>query len=140
MEKSAISIHDNSVVGWSVSCAERKIVPHTEYCDAKLREITDVVFRGVEAYHIFGDNLSTILFDIEDYPIERILTDFSSEFESGVKYCWPGFWNTSVDACLDYFVEHKLRGWRISSSIGLTGFVIADEMELMPRPSGDNAK
>jgi len=133
-----ISIHDNFVVGWSVSCTERKIVLYTEYRDAEPHELIDVVFRGIEAYHIVGDNLQTILFDIEDCPIERIFTDFSLEFESGVKYCWPGVWNTSPGACRDHFVRHKLRGWRISSSYGLGGFVIAKDMELMPRASGDD--
>ena len=133
-----ISIHDNFVVCWSVACVERIIVLHTEYRDAEPHEFIDVVFRGVAAYHIVGDDLGTILFGIEDCPIESILTDFSFEFESGIKYCWPGAWNTSLDACRSHFVGHKLRGWRISSSCGLGGFVIADVMEMIPRASGDD--
>jgi hypothetical protein len=89
------------------------------------------------AYHIVGDNLQTILFDIEECSTEGILSDYSSEFEAGVKYGWPGVWNTSLEACRDYFARNKLRGWSISSSYGLDGFVIAEDMELLPRASDD---
>jgi hypothetical protein len=134
------SIHDNFVVGWSVSCVERTVVLHIEYGDAKPNEATDVVFRGIEAYHIVGDNLQSILFDIEDVTMETILRDFALEFESGVKYGWPGNWNKSMFACREHLIGRKLKGWRISSSYGLEGFVIAENMELVPRACGNDER
>ena len=125
-----ISIHDNIVTGYTVLCNKRELVLHTEFPDHEPKEKTDVVFRGVEAYHITGDNMYSILFDVVHCPIDQILKDFSFEFKSGVKYTWPGPWNESTLACRKYFKEQESKGWIISSSYGMRGFVIARSMEM----------
>ena len=125
-----ISVHDNIVTGYAVSCDKREVVIHTVFQDAEPNEKTDVVFRGVEAYHLAGDNMQTILVGVDKCPVDQILRDFSSEFAAGVKYAWPGQWNESTESCLQNFVEQKCEGWIISSSYGMGGFVIAKAMEL----------
>lgn len=128
-----ISIHDNIVTGYEVCCATRALVIHTAYQDANPIETTDVVFRGVEAYHLVGDNMQTILFDVGECPIEDILKAFASDYESGVKYGWPGVWNKSPESCLQHFTDTKCKGWMIASSFGMGGFVIARSMELQQK-------
>lgn len=125
-----ISIHDNIVTGYTVSCETREIVLHTEFRDQEPNEKTDVIFRGVEAYHIMGDNMQSVLFDVYECTIDQILLDFNSEFEEGVKYAWPGPWNESPKACREYFEKHECKAWMISSSYGMAGFVMAKSMEL----------
>jgi hypothetical protein len=125
-----ISIHDNIVIGYEVSCEKREIILHTAFRDRGLDESTDILFCGVEAYYIVGDNMQSILFSIEECAIDKILKDFSSEFETGVKYSWPGIWNESVIACKEHFSREKCKGWLISSSFGMSGFIIAKGMEI----------
>jgi hypothetical protein len=125
-----ISVHDNIVTGYEVSCEKRELVIHTEFRDIEPKEKTDIIFRGVEAYHLDRDNMNSILFDVTERSIEGIMEDFSPEFESGVKYAWPGPWNESSQSCREYFVKQNCKGWEISSSYGLEGFVIAKHRDL----------
>ena len=125
-----ISIHDNIVTGYTVSCEKREIVLHTEFRHREPNEKTDVIFRGVEAYHIIRDNMRSILFDVHECPIDQILMDFTFEFEDGVRYAWPGPWNESPKVCREYFEKHECKAWMISSSYGMGGFVIAKSIEL----------
>ncbi len=125
-----ISIHDNIVTGYEVSCTARDLVIHTLFQNDELDEKTDLVFGGIEAYHLVGDNMQTILFDVTECPLEQILKDFASEFEVGLQYGWPGPWNESPESCLEHFADQKCKGWTISSSYGMGGFVIAQSMKL----------
>ena len=131
-----LSIHDNIVTGYTVSCEKREIIMHTVFREIEPNEFTDVILKGVEAYQIAGDNMATILFDFEECPIEQLLKDFQNEFENGVRYSWPGPWNTSPQACLEHFVKKGCKGWTINSSYGMYGFVIADSIELRPIKTG----
>jgi hypothetical protein len=124
-----ISVHDNIITGYMVSCDKRELVIHTEFRDREPNEKTDIIFYGVEAYYLVRDNMQSILFDVAEYPIEQVLIDYSSEFESGRKYCWPGSWNESNESCQNYFTKQQCKGWKINSSYGMEGFVIAKNIE-----------
>jgi hypothetical protein len=124
-----ISVHDNIVIRYEVACDKREIILHTEFRDREPIERTDIVFKDVEAYFIVGDNMNSILFDVYEEPIGKILEDYSSEFEMGIPYVWPGPYNVSPTACEEYFTKGGFKGWRISPSYGMTGFVIARTME-----------
>jgi hypothetical protein len=125
-----ISIHDNIVTGHSVSCEKYEIILHTEFRDREPNEKTDIIFLGVEAYYFIGDNMQSILFGVDECPLEEILKEYSPEFEDGSKYAWPGPWNESKMACAEYLKNKKCKGWLISSSYGMGGFVIGKSMEL----------
>jgi hypothetical protein len=127
---SEISVHDNDVAGLTVSCEDRAVVLHTIFRGKEPHERTDIIFSGVEAYYLTGDNMHSILFDVVVTPIDKLLQDFSAEFEDGIQHFWPGPWNKSVQSCRDHFKKHECGGWRIASSYGMDGFVIAKSMEL----------
>jgi hypothetical protein len=129
-EASDPQVHDNIVLGYSVSSERRELVIHTEYQDREPTELTDIVFRGVEAYHLIGDTLRSVLFDVEESPLGQIIGEFSAVFEEGARYSWPGTWNRSPESCLLHFRELGCRGWVVSASCGLWGFVIAREIEI----------
>jgi hypothetical protein len=129
MTMADISVHDNIVTGYSVLCEDREVIIHTEFRERDPVERTDVTFMGVEAYYIFRDNMSSILFDVSEVAPVDILREFSQEFEVGKRYGWPGFWNKSNQDCLDHFAAHKCKCWLITSSLGMEGFVIAREMK-----------
>jgi hypothetical protein len=131
-----ISLHDNIVTGYAVSCEEREVILHTEYPHKEPKERTDVIFCGVEAYHIVGDNMQSVLFDIADCNLEEILETYSSEFQVGVRYAWPGPWNESMEASKEYLMKTECKGWMISSSYGMAGFVIGKTRELRVLKNG----
>ncbi len=112
-------------------CEQREIRLHTEFQDIEPFEYTDVIFRGVFAYRFVEDNFSTILFDIAEIPVEDILTADQELFESGRNYGWPGIWNDSMETLRAYLAENAARGFRISPSFGMGGWVLAQSMELI---------
>jgi hypothetical protein len=124
-----LSVHDNIVTGYTVLCNRKELVICTEFRERQTYEKTNIVFRGVEAYFLTGDNMQSILFDVTECTIEHILNQYSSEFISGAEYDWPGPWNESIDSCRRYFFEHQCKGWLINSSYGISGFVVANEMK-----------
>lgn len=128
------SVHDNLVLGWEVSCERRELRLRTAYRDREPFERTEILFRGVEAYHLTGDTMCSVLFDVEESPLAQILEEHAGVFREGAKYSWPGPWNRSPDDCLEHFTALGCRGWTVSPSYGIGGFVIAGEMEIRSDP------
>ena len=124
-----ISVHDNFLVSYEVLCGQREIRLHTEFRDRQPTERTDVIFRGVEAYHFSQDNFQTIIFDITEGSAEDILAEDSARFEEGRRYCWPGPWNDSDAALRKHLREREVRGFSLSSSFGMHGWILAQSME-----------
>jgi hypothetical protein len=120
------SIHDNKVLSYEVDGEHGKIVLHTRFDEANQLEYTDVVFEGVIAYKFQGDNFGNILFGIDEVPVSEIVEKDRVLFEEGSKYAWPGPWNHSLRACLGHFQSKVVKGWEISSTYGLCGWVIAE--------------
>jgi hypothetical protein len=54
--------------------------------------------------------MESVLNDVIECTIDRILEEFSSEFEDGVKCAWPGSWNESPNACREYLEKHGCTG------------------------------
>jgi len=110
-----ISVHDNFLVSYEVLCRQREIRLHTEFRDKEPIECTDVIFRGVEAYHFDHDNFETIIFDITEVPVEDILVQDKSRFDEGRRYGWPGPWNDSEVTMRARLAERGVRGFSLSS-------------------------
>ena len=133
---SEISIHDNQITGYTVNCQERTIVFHTTFKDHPPEENTDVTFEGVEAYQIVGDNMHSIILSIDEVSIPQIFQDYAADFKEGIKYAWPGSWNTSPSACQEHLEKSHCKGWLISTSYGMGGFIMARGMEFVSRQTG----
>ncbi len=124
-----ISVHDNFLVSYEVLCQRREIRLHTEFRDKEPIEYTDVIFRGVEAYHFYHDNFETIIFDITELPVENILVQDKSRFDEGRRYGWPGARDDSEAAMRARFAKCGVRGFSLSSSFGMCGWVLAQSVE-----------
>jgi hypothetical protein len=126
-----ISVHDNVLVSYEVLCAQREIRFHTLCDGVQPIEHTDIIFRGVEGYYFYNDNLETIIFDVMEIPVEDILTDDKARFEEGCRFDWPGRWSRSDETRRAYLAEHGVRGFGLSSSYGMSGWVLAKSMEIL---------
>lgn len=125
-----ISVHDNHLVSYEVYCERREILLHTEYRDrGDPFEYTDVIFTGVDCYDFRHDSdVGTIIFDIEECPATDIYTDHAEQFLAGVRYGWPGNWAGSVESATAHFKEDGISGFRLDSSCGMCGWVLARGM------------
>jgi hypothetical protein len=127
------SVHDNHLVSYEVLCEQREIRLHTEFRSKQPVERTEIVFRGVEAYHLYHDNFQTIIFDITETSVDDILAEESARFEEGRRHCWPGAWNNSEATAKAYLAQRRVCGYTLSSSFGMCGWVLAFGMERIQR-------
>ncbi len=125
------SIHDNSLHSYCVNADTKEIRLHTFYAHPESQEFTDVVFTGVAAYRFEGDNFMTIIFDVYETPAEKIYAENRDWFEHGRSYLWPGAWNHSEEAVLAYLIESEIKGYMLTASLGMTGWVLAKSMSLL---------
>jgi len=124
-----ISVHDNVLVSYEVLAGRREIHLHTQSPGTKPQH-TDIIFRGVEGYFFYHDNLETIIFDVVEISVDRILEDDRERFEDGWRFHWPGRWNTeSAAGRKEYLMKRQVRGFDISSSYGMTGWILAKSVE-----------
>ena len=105
------------------------IILRTIYRDREPYEYTAVVFSGVVAYHFESDNFGTILFDISEETVQAICTEYRALFVARKKYGWPAIDYKAEQELLEKLNEQNIRGFSISSSYGMTGFVLAREMQ-----------
>jgi hypothetical protein len=120
-----ISVHDNRVIAYQVDCERRRIVLHTRFDEREPVELTDVIFEGVEAYELAGDNFGNILFDVREIPIAQLVDEHRATFAEGVVFAWPGSWNESPEAALRHFEAEGVKAFEIASAFGLAGWVVA---------------
>lgn len=131
-----ISVHDNLIYGYLVNSDESKIILYTEYLDSSAEEYTDVVFSGVKAHYfdcvLFGR--SNIILDIsQQNPIQ--IYHQQETFFSGLKnYGWPFEYQSNYDL-RQQLENDKIKGFIIWSSLGLSGWVWATDMEFLSRES-----
>jgi hypothetical protein len=124
------SIHDNVLTSYTVNGEARRITLRTEFRDQEPVEHTEVVFTKVVAYHFEGDTLGNILFDIAETPLEQILQDHADLFDRGRSYGWPAVPHESTEELLRVLRERGIRGYVLSASYGMEGFVLAEGMHL----------
>jgi len=129
------SIHDNRIVAYEVDGERRRIVLHTRFEERVPAERTALVFEGVLAYRFENDNFGNILFSVEEVPVAQLVAGWRSLFEEGSKYAWPGPWNESPEASIDYFQSKGAKAFELSSSYGLDGWVIARSYHVEAAPS-----
>ena len=120
------SIHDHHILELTVNAAERMIRLRTAYPGRSGPDFADVVFEGVEGYVFRGDALGTILFDIESVDAFTLYREYAAEMHR-VYATTSGHdpWAQSESTAEDFLTRGELRGYRVSSSIGLEGAVWA---------------
>lgn len=126
----ALSVHDNVLLSYTVDAAGKQITLRTAYLDGATPEYTEVVFRGVLAYRFEKDNLETILFDVTEVPLDRLCEQDRAHFERLRIYGWPRVDCPSVAEFLILAAREGARGFELSSSLGMEGWVCAQEMTI----------
>jgi hypothetical protein len=128
------SVHDNFVYAYIVECEDRRIVLYTHFRDGSANEYTDVIFTGVVAHHFECVLPGNILFDVDEIPCRQIVEQWAALFAAQKNYGWPDAISYGGAEDLIRALEARAaRGFQISSSYGLGGWVLATAMEFRPR-------
>lgn len=123
-----ISVHDNSLVSYSVDAKKQEIRLHTVFPGQDPPEATDVLFSGVVGYQSEGDNFQNIIFDVEEIEAQTVYDQYRTQFEEGQKHHWPGSWNRSEQSVLAFFAENGIKAYSIWPTMGVGGWVLAKSM------------
>jgi hypothetical protein len=128
-----ISVHDNLLVSYEVQCEKRTITLRTEYrAKDTPAEFANVVFEGVQAYHFEDDAFGNIIFDVTEVPTEYFLRRYSAELSEMNRMAGvPGKWVEALDSAPTYLHEQGIKGYELSSSVGLSGWVLARAMSIL---------
>jgi hypothetical protein len=130
-----VSVHDNHLVSYEVQCETRTITLRTEYRDRKPTEYTSVVFGGVQCYHFQNDAFGNIIFDVSELPVEQFLREYGAEIKELYRMNgWPT-WAADLDSAPRHLSEEGIKTFVLSSSLGLSGWVLAEEMTISLVPS-----
>lgn len=135
-----ISVHDNHLIAYTVFATERKIVLQTEFRDSQPHELTDIVFEEVLAYNFEGDLFSCIIFDVEEVDLARLLEEHAAKFEAGWRYGWPRGWEKEKEGIEAYVRRLEMRAFEVSSSYGMGGWVLAQNMSKIKKEANQETE
>lgn len=135
------SIHDNLLVSYEVQCERRTITLRTEYrVEGEPREFTNVVLDGVQAYHFENDAFGNIILDVADVTVEQFLTEYGAEISELYRMTGsPGKWVENLDSAPGYLRGQGIRAFILYSSIGLSGWILAENISIFHAERGDAA-
>lgn len=123
------SVHDNHLMAYAVNGRERSITFQTEYPHTEPAELTDVVFEDVLAYHFQHDLFGNIIFDIEEVSLAQFVEFHGAQCEAGCKWGWPWGWDIRKERLLTYVERMGVKAYELSSSYGMTGWVLCAKMK-----------
>ena len=130
-----MSIHDHHIHQLTVDARQRTVLIRTSYPypGTKPPEPADVLFEGVAGYVLNGDALGTILFDIEAVDSLTLYREHAGEMQQSCKRTGGHApWADSESSAAAFFSREEVRGYQITSSIGLEGAVWARQMTISP--------
>src|SRR5438067_1692841 len=118
------SWHDYHLTGYRVD-GERKELSLSVRDSTKSASSENVVFSGVVDYFFEHDLGTNIIYAIEESPIEPFVQENAALFMREQKWGWPRTWEGNAEQMIRHLQEHKFKLWVLSSSYGLSGWVLA---------------
>jgi hypothetical protein len=128
------SLHDDFLVSYEVNCETRQIKLRAKrdprLPSASNEERTDytIVFNSVEGYQFENDNFVNIIFSLDTVPVEKILTIYGSQISEAYRMGGaPNSWAADLTSAPKLLRAKGTQGFILSSSYGLSGWVLAKE-------------
>jgi hypothetical protein len=127
------SIHDNFLVAYEVQCKERTITLRTEYdYEGAPKEFTNIVFTGVQGYRFEDDAFGNIIYGLDEVPVEQVLEKHRAQIAESYHMAGaPGPWAANLETAAAFLTAQGVKGFILSSSWGLSGWVIAKEVSIL---------
>ena len=123
--------HDYNLIAYSVDGCARKITFDVVWPASSVVDIprARIVFSGVEGYFFEHDLGVNILYSLTEVAVDRFLSNNARCFEREQKWGWPLFWRKG-EAEAHVRLQHiGAKCIEISTSYGLSGWVIATSVE-----------
>ena len=125
-------VHDSLLIAYSVNSESQELVLSMHPHHGTARSPFNVVFYGAVAHCFDAPLLPAILYDISAVSAERLITEEWPRIEPGHNAnVWPGPWAVTLAAATQFAQSSNLQGFYISSSYGLSGWVLAKSAGLI---------
>jgi len=122
------SLHDHFLVSYEVRCEARQITFLARRPTWEGTGIWTIIFNDVEAYDFQDDAFGNIIFSLEEVPAEQILLQFRSQLAESYRLAGaPGPWAGDLASAAQVLATKGVRGFMLSSSYGLSGWVLAKD-------------
>jgi hypothetical protein len=132
------SLHDDFLVSYEVNCETRQIKlrakrdPRIPVVDQE-RTSRTIVFNGVEGYQFENDNFGNIIFSLDAGSVEQILAGYGSQIAESYRVGRaPNSWAADLSSAPQVLAAKGVQGFVLSSSYGLSGWVLAKEALVEP--------
>jgi hypothetical protein len=121
------SLHDHYISGYHVNGRARSLQLEIARPEDDQESVVSLhlTFGDVEGYLLEHDLAVNIIFAVEEQPLAEFLQDNAALFAVESKWGWPLFWQGSVEKTADSLSNLGARAWVISTSYGLSGWVVA---------------
>ena len=131
------SFHDEYLVRYEVDCEAREIKLHIKPVAEQSGRST-VLFTGVEAYHFENDAFGNIIFDLETVALPGFISEYRAELAESFRISGAlGTWGSDLDDAPRILSEKGVQAFVLSSSHGLSGWVLAREASAAPEIARD---
>jgi hypothetical protein len=129
----ALGVHDNLLISYEVRCDIRRISLRTEHRrEHEPSEFVDVIFSGVQGYDFKNDAFGNIILDVETIEIDQLLKEYGAEISESYRMAGaPGPWAANLGTASVHLLERGIQGFALSSSFGLSGWVLAREISIV---------
>ena len=84
-------------------------------------------------YHFENDAFGNIIFDLEAVTIAGFVSEYRDELAKSRRYGGVGTWASDLAAAPRVLSEQGIQAYVLSSSLGLSGWVLAREAFVEPR-------
>jgi hypothetical protein len=129
------SFHDDQLVGYEVDCEAREIKLHIKPATwATEKRRSTVLFTGVEGYRFENDAFGNIILDLEVVATRAFVSEYRGELAESFRMSGAlGTWTSDLDNAQRFLSQQRIQAFVLSSSYGLSGWVLAREASVVPR-------
>lgn len=125
--KECAYVHDNEIDAYHVDFKNNILHLETNYYGKKR---VDIIFTGLLAHSLYDVISYNIIFNITHVTVDYYVEEYKNELNESMKYSFPAF-VSSVKELREYLYHNNYNVYEIGSSIGLSGIVIAKEVDII---------
>ena len=123
-------IHDSIIQSYKVDFEAEALIINATYFMGEILEKLEVSFEGYLAHAFENEMKGSIVFDIQECPLDLFFKRESALVRERKSFGWPISYETENEL-IKFLQTHKYKAFEISSSYGLCGWVFAKQMNVV---------
>ncbi|MGX7137019.1 hypothetical protein ACWOCD_04010 [Enterococcus silesiacus] len=126
VKKQMSSIHDYEIDSYSVDFKKNMLIMNVSSNQYKKQ----IIFYDVFCYRFYEEMPYSIIFDLEERPIESFYTENKELLIQTKNYVWPIMYD-SLQELAAKIKDSNLHYQVLTSSYGLNGWILAERVEIV---------